>query len=205
MTMQPLEKYQHSIEPPALFLYILLLQLFLCGCSSSAYLPSAKETVRSPWGSFNEVKAAFDQIQPYQTDIAQLGNLGFTPESSPNIRILNHLDIMQRFLTNQSISLRDLDEGLQDCLAAKHICQAYEILIRQIDEERYGNVLLDLLNFRRKTSISGWEFKALVVLKGDLTVYTMYGGKPTINESRDQKNPFGPLQSSERIWWNVVQ
>jgi hypothetical protein len=205
MTMQQSAKYPHSTEPSALFLYVFMLQFFLCGCSSSAYLPSAKGTVRSPWNSFNEVKAAFDQIQPYQTDVVQLEQLGFTPETTPNIRILNHLDIMQRFLPNQSISLKDLDEGLQDCLAAKDSCQAYEILIRHIDEERYGNVLLDLFNFRRKTAVSGWEFQALIVLKDDLTVYKIYGGKPTIDESKDSKNPLGPLQSSERVLWNVVQ
>lgn len=202
--MRPSAQSPHPGKPTFLFLYLLLLQFCLWGCSSKAFLPSLKDTIRSPWNSYYEVKAAFDKIHPYQTDIAQLEDLGFAPNATPNIRILNHLDILQRFLPNQSISLKNLDEGLQDCLADQELCQAYEVLVRRIDEERHGNVLLDLFNFRRRTTVAGWEFRAIIVLKGNLAVYKICGGKPEIDEEQDRKNPFGPLQNSERIFWEAA-
>ena len=203
--MCPTAKNPYPGKAAALFACLLLLQFCLWGCSSSAFLPSAKNTVRSPWNSFDEVKTAFDKIKPYETDRAKLRELGFAPDSSPNVQILNHLDILQRFLPNQSITLEDLDEGLQDCLAAQDHCQAYEILVRHTDAERYGNVLLDLLNFHRRTSLTGWEFKAIVVMKDDLTVYKLCSGKPKINEFQDSRNPLGPLQNTEKVIWGVAQ
>ncbi|MDH5299663.1 MAG: hypothetical protein OEV91_11660, partial [Desulfobulbaceae bacterium] len=76
---------------------------------------------------------------------------------------------------------------------------------RQIDQDRYGNVVLDLFNFRRKTKLTGWEFKAIIVMKQGLVTYKLWGGKPKIDENRDSKNPFGPLQSSEKLLWYVVE
>lgn len=189
----------------ALFLIAFSVSISLGGCASSKYLPSSQNLIRSHWNTYDEIREAFDRIHPYQTDTAQLKELGFTPEVTPNVQVLSYLDIIQRFLPNQSITLKDLDNGLQDCLASRNHCQAYEIQVRHTDSERYGNVMLDLFNFHRRTTITGWEFKGLIVLKDDLTVYKLYSGKPKINEFRDSKNPLGPLQNSERILWEVAE
>jgi len=198
------KKFHPAGAPSILSLLALLLICGLSGCASSKYLPSSKDLTRSPWNSYDEIKAAFDQIQPYQTDTTKLKELGFAPEVTPNVQILNYLDIIQRFLPNQSITTKDLDGGLQDCLASRDHCQAYEIRIHHTDAERYGNVMADLFNFRRRTTITGWEFQALIVLKDDLAVYKLYSGRPNINEFRDRKNPLGPLQNSEKIFWEVA-
>jgi hypothetical protein len=42
--------------------------------------------------------------------------------------------------------------------------------------------------------VTGWEFNAFIVLKNDLVVYKISGGKPKIDELVDQKKPLGPLQ-----------
>lgn len=180
-----------------------LLALPVGGCSSKAYLPSAKETVLSSWKSFAEVQASFDKIIPYQTTLDTLEQLGFAPTVTPNVQILNHLDIMQRFMPNPSITLKDLDPGLQECLAAQEHCQAFEIALHKKESDRYGNVMLDLLNFRRKTSITGWEFKAIIVMKDELTVYKIRGGRPNIDQDQDRKNPLGPLQSMDSFIWDA--
>jgi hypothetical protein len=179
-----------------------MFSLLLGGCSSKSYLPSAKETVISPWDSFAEVQGSFDKITPFQTNLDTLKQLGFAPAVIPNIQILNHLDIMQRFMPNPSITIKDLDAGLRECLAAREHCQAFEIVLHKKSSDRHGNVLLDLLNFRRQTSNTGWEFKAIIVMKDELTVYKICGGKPNINEALDQKNPLGPLHSLDNgfIW-----
>jgi hypothetical protein len=184
---------------------VLIPFVFLLGCASSSLLPSSKEVVSFPWNSFDEVKDSFDQIIAYQTSITDLKRLGFSPALTPNIQMLNYLDIMQRFLPNQSITVADLPPGLQECLADQEHCHAYEIVLRKIETERYGNVLLDIFNFRRKTAVSGWEFKAIIVMKDELVVYKLRSGKPKVEEYRDRKNPLGPLQGYDKILWDVVE
>lgn len=174
------------------FLLILVtLAIFLTGCS---LLPSVRQTTKSPWETFDDAKFAFDKITPYQTSTKELQELGFNPFESPNIRILSYLDIIQRFMSNPSIKKEDLDEGIQTCIEAKMTCKAYEIQPRFSLSQRHGNVFLDLLNFKRKTHHTGWEFDALVVMVNDTVVYKLWGGTPSIDEVREAKNPLGPLQ-----------
>lgn len=204
---QSVPKCQFTTAPTVFLLFTVLLLLLcgLSGCASTNYLPSSKETIRSPWKSYAEIKDAFNQIQPYKTNISQLKELGFAPDASPNVQVLNYLDIMQRFLPNQSISLKDLDNGLQNCLAARNHCHGYAIDVHHTDAERYGNVFMDLFNFHRQTSITGWQFRGIVVLKNNLVIYKLSSGKPSINEFRDSRNPLGPLQNSERILWGMTK
>jgi hypothetical protein len=177
----------------------------LSGCSTPSLLPRQQKIVITPWHSFGEAKNAFDRITPYQTKKNELEEFGFAPPVTPNIQILNYLDIMERFMPNQSITIKDLALGLQDCLADQEECTAYEIIIRKFDSQRFGNVFLDLFNFRRKTTVSGWDFKALIVIKDDLVVYTLSSGTPETDEFHDSKNPLGPLQSADTFLWTIVR
>jgi hypothetical protein len=183
---------------------LLILTLLFSSCSHTSLLPRQQKIVVTPWNSFSEAKNAFDQINPYQTQKDELEKLGFAPQGTPNIKILNYLDIMERFMPNQSITVKDLAEGLQDCLADQEQCIAYEIIIRKYDSQRYGNVFLDLFNFRRKTNVSGWEFMALIVIKDSLVVYKLSSGRPNTDELDDTKNPLGPLQNADRLIWTIT-
>ena len=176
-----------------------LILLCINGCSSTAYLPSARETIQSPWHSFDDVKSAFDKIIPDQTSTEELQKLGFDPFTTPNIELNNYLDITQRFIPNQSIRMEDLNEALQRCLNDRERCHAYDVNLHHTSKDRYGNVVFDLFNFRRKTKLTGWEFKAIIVMQDNLVIYKLWSGKPKIDENRDTKNPFGPFQHSEDI------
>lgn len=173
------------------------LVLLVTGCAF--LLPSAKITVRSPWKSFNHAKETFDRIIPYHTTKEDLKALKFDPLTTPNIDIITYLDIIQRFMENPSIKTSDLAEGLQDCIAAKDKCRAYEIFIKNVKRKRKGNAFLDIFNFKRVHKETGWEFRALIVMREDLVVYKLWGGKPAIDETVKKKNPLGPLQESEDI------
>ncbi len=165
----------------------------MAGCSS--LLPSVKEETKTDlWDTFDEAKIAIEKIIPYETTVDELQKLGIDPESTPNFKILTHLDIIQRFMINPSIKKEDLDKGIQDCIDAKTHCRSYEIRIRNITSKRYGNVLLDLFNFKRSTNESGWEFEALIVTVNGTVVHKLWGGRPVIEENRVVKNPLGPLQ-----------
>ncbi|HSR36818.1 MAG TPA: hypothetical protein VLL73_06510 [Desulfurivibrionaceae bacterium] len=166
--------------------------LSLAGCSTM--LPVSKTNVESSWETFEEAKAAFDKIIPYQTTRADLAALHFDPFKTPNIEILTYLDILKHFMSNASIKLEDMDLGVQECIGAGERCQAYEIKLRKIRSERYGSVFLDLFRFKRQTHQTGWYFTALVVMVDDVVVYKLWSGKPQIDEDLYRKNPLGPLQ-----------
>ena len=182
---------------------VLLLPILLSSCSGNP-LPSSQSTVISQWESFGEAKLSFDQIRPGQTRVDELDGLGFGLTSSPNVRILNYLELTGRFMPNPAIGFEQLDQSVSQCLQAKTACEGYLVKIRKIDKNREGNVMLDLLNFRRKTLSTGWQFDALVLINDGLVAYKIWGGTPNISELKHSKNPLGPLQGLPGAVMNEV-
>ena len=176
--------------------------LLLCGCG--ALLPTAKGKVRSPWNSFVEAKDTFDRIAANETTRSDLAHLNFEPFSNSNIEILNYLDLENKFMPNASSSKEELPNSVRECLSLQDRCSGYQLFVNNLESQRYGNVFLDLFNFKRKTEKKGWSFKALVVLKDDLVVYKLYGGKPMIQETYYNKNPLGPIQESADLLMSVA-
>lgn len=171
----------------------MVIGLMLSSCSGNP-LPSSQTTVISQWDSFAEAKFSFDQIKSAQTTVDQLDSMGFGLGSSPNVRILNYLELTGRFMPNPTIGFDQLDQAVSLCLQAKTACEGYLVKIRKIDKSRQGNVMMDLLNFKRKTLSTGWQFDALLLINDHLVVYKIWGGTPNISELKHSKNPLGPLQ-----------
>lgn len=167
--------------------------LLLGGCGSM--LPHGEDKTTSDWDSFETVKQAYDQVEVLHTGEAQLEALGFTPGHSPNVQILNHLEIVARIMPHQALSLDDVPPGLRPCLSIRNGCRAYEITLKTINSRRYGGFLADFFNFRRRTHIQGWAFHALFVLRDDQVVYKVWSGTPQIDQHTVSSNPLGPLQS----------
>ncbi|MDJ0740120.1 MAG: hypothetical protein QNJ91_10400 [Gammaproteobacteria bacterium] len=172
--------------------WLLLVPGLLYGCSAA--LPHGESRLVSRWSSFAEAKQAYDQVVAYQTRRQDLRALGFSPDSQPNVRILNHADLAERFLLVSANNPEELPEGLRECREKSADCDGYEVQQRQTRDRRYGNFFADIFNFKRKTEITGWEFTALLVLVDDVVVYKVWGGTPDIREYRDKTNPLGPLQ-----------
>lgn len=179
---------------PAGLLLVLLFGPLLAGCGKM--LPVARSHSESPWPSFAANKEVFDRIVPYRTTIADLKELQFDPSQTPNIQILTYPEIISLFIPNSSFRLEDMDQGLQDCVAASSSCQAYQLKLQRLDSRRHGNVLLDLFRFKRETHRTGWLFTSLVVLVDDVVVYKIWGGVPKVDEHLYQRNPLGPLQEA---------
>ena len=173
------------------WLTALILAALLTGCGSM--LPTEKKIVKSPWKSFDEAKAAFDIITPYETTADELKGLGFDPYSTPNISILNYLDIMKLFDYDPAHE-ETLAEGIRLCLEAKELCHAYDVEAADIKRKHTGSVILDMFKFKRKTKSTGWRFKALIFMIDGSVVYKMWGGKPIVDEYEEKKKPLGPLQ-----------
>lgn len=170
----------------------LALGLLLSACSG--LLPHGEAKTSSPWSDYAAVKRAYDQVIAGQSTESDLKRLGFTPERTPNVHILNHLEILNRVTPSQAISREDLPKALLTCLRYQDGCHAYEINLLVTENERYGNFFADFLNFRRKTHIRGWSFNAVFVVQKDLVVYKVWNGTPQIDEHQRTNNPLGPLQ-----------
>jgi len=185
----------------------LLLTILLAGIPTgcSTLLPSARQETRSEWKSFDQAKAAFGKIIPYDTTLEEMKELGFAANITPNLEILTHLDIIERFLTHPSIKKSDLDQGLQDCISLQERCQALKISLIRVEERRYGSVLLDMFDFKQKTKKSGWEFNGLIVIGNGLVVYKLAWGKPQLNEIIEKTKPLGPLQDVSDLLMDVTR
>ena len=118
---------------------------------------------------------------------------------NPNIAIVTYLDLINRFMPSSSFQKEELPEGIQDCIENNNLCSGYELKISQVQSKRFGNVFLDLFDFKRETRKTGWEFNALIVLINNRVVYKLWSGKPQIDEFSYKKNPLGPLQESETL------
>jgi len=178
---------------PAGALTLCLTVCLLTGCT--ALLPRSKEVTASPWTTYREAQATFDRIIPGKTTAEDLKELSLDPETMPNIAILNYSDVLRRFMLNQTVTLSDLDRGVQECVMAKTVCRGLEINQRLVKKHRNGNFWLDVFGFKRETHTEGFRFNALVLLKDNIVVYKLTGGQPVIQESEHTQNPLGPVQS----------
>lgn len=170
-----------------------LISLFLASCS---LLPKGEDKIKSPWKSFAQAMESFNQIELHKTTQDDLRKLGFDPYSIPNVHILSYLDIIQKFVPNNSVKLKDLPPSVRKCLAGRESCIAYEALPGISKRKRVGSLFMDLLKFKRKTIKTGWKFNALIVLDHGVVVYKIWSGQPMIDQEGLEKRPLGPLQSS---------
>lgn len=164
----------------------------LSGCGS--LLPQAKQETQTPWHSYAEAQAMFEKIVPGKTALADLKNLRVDPDQTSNVALLSHADLLRRLFPASSLDIRTLDPGLQDCVTSQS-CFGYEIEQISLHRRRFGNFWADFFNFRRQTDISGWQFNAVIVIKGETVVYKLWSGKPSIHQLEQERTPLGPFQS----------
>ena len=180
---------------PGLRLSICLVSAFiLAGCSSM--LPEKQQVMDSPWKTFQEAKSTYDKIVPNESVSADLDELGIDPYSTPNVRILSYLDLIGRFLPNNSVRQEDLDKDVRACIAALSECTGYEFSPSQKHSKRVGWVLADVFNFSRTTLKTGWSFSALIVLNKDKVIYKVWNGIPVKREKLTAETPLGPFHNS---------
>jgi len=173
---------------------VIMSALLLSACGSP--LPRSEEVTKSPWTSFDQAMAAYDKVILNKTTVKQLRQLGFDPYSTPNVKILSYLDVIQKFMPTNSVKLEQLPSSVRRCLAKQETCIAYEAHPGIIKRKRVGSVFNDLLGFKRKTIETGWRFDALIVLDNGVAVYKVWSGIPIIDSEKSRKNPLGPLQGS---------
>lgn len=162
----------------------------LLGCSK--LLPRSQEVTLSQWDSFYKIKSAYDQIRPGYT-VADLAELGFDLENTPNMQLLNYTELASLF---QTTPLTGLAPELQHCLNSPDACKAYIYDLQRLHSKRVGNFWADFLNFHRKVDTRGWRFKMLLVLNDGKVAYKLWSGTSAIETCREEHSPLGPLQGA---------
>jgi hypothetical protein len=169
------------------------------GCKSVLLPTDNNYQPQNSWQTYEQALAAFDKIVPHQTSVHDLCGMGFDPTNSPNMKVMTYLDVIQRFLPNQSVTKADMPNDVRYCLEAKDGCRGYELVIDSTKRKRYGNVPLDMLGFKKNTRITGWTFHALLVVQNDVVTYKLSSGEPNIDRVEKKFKPLGPFQEVEGL------
>ncbi len=172
------------------------------GCQS--LFSSTGQRARTPWQNFDEAQSAYDKVVPHKTTVSELKTMGFDPMTTPNVKILTYLDLIQRFIPNASITFDDLQPDVRACIESKDCCHAYEMDLDLTDNKRFGNLALDIFGFNRKTKTTGWTFKALIIVKDDIVAYKIRSGEPNVDRLEKKTKPLGPLQELDNILMKVI-
>lgn len=174
-------------------LLLVLMGMFLAAGCKSLFSHGESATV-SRWKDYHEVETAFNTIEPYHTTVEDLRALGFHPKATPNVKLLTYVDIIQTFMPTPAITMKDLPPAVRDCIEAQENSRAYLVELKDIKDQRHGNLFLDIFGFNRRTHTSGWRFKGLILIKNDLVVYKLASGEPQVSEEAKKVKPLGPLQ-----------
>jgi hypothetical protein len=164
----------------------------LSGCS--ALLPRTHSEETSGFLTYEAARTALERIQPYQTSVNELSQIGFEVNASANLERIPYPQWVS-LLLGPNVPLDQADIGIRDCLAARADCQAYVFRFSRLRSERRGAFISDFLNFKRNTYVHGWRFEGTMLVRGDIVLFRNHRGQPKIELFEDRTNPLGPFQS----------
>lgn len=175
------------------------LSMFMAACALAGcgqLLPREVRNVPTPFVSFTAAQYSIEKVVPFETTIGQLRELGFDVRSSANVTVIPYPDLVNRLAPNPSVPFNELDLGIRECILSRSACEAFEFQIGQERRQRDGGFWADFFNFKRHTTVNGWHFQALVVVRDGVVLFRNYGGEARIVRTEERRNPLGPLQPS---------
>ena len=168
--------------------------VLLGGCAS--LLPRGDSEQPSGFASFETAAQAFDKVVAYGTTVEQLKMLGFDLQSSPNVTLISYPQLTGRLAPDRGVPFEAIDPGIRDCIVARLACQVYEFHLGRETSRREGSFMLDFLNFRRETRVTGWRFEGLLAVRDGVVLFRSHGGEPRTDRTDRRVNPLGPLQGA---------
>ena len=168
--------------------------ILLSGCAS--LLPRGDSEQPSGFDTFEAAAQAFDKVVAYSTTAEQLKTLGFDLQSSPNVTLISYPQLTSRLAPDRGVPFEAIDPGIRDCIVARLACQVYEFHLGRETSRREGGFMLDFLNFRRETRVTGWRFEGLLAVRDGVVLFRSHGGEPRTDRTDRQVNPLGPLQGA---------
>ncbi len=170
----------------------LLAALVLAGCSS--LLPSESESETQSFTSYAGVESAFERVVPLATRASELTPLGFNVTDATNVEVLSYLGVMEHFMPRNSLLLQDLDPAVRSCILRRERCLGYRFNLEHREQQRVGNVALDMLSFSRTTVTNGWSADVIFLVDQGLVTYKLLSGNPNYDRTHERVQPLGPLQ-----------
>jgi len=174
--------------------FVIIITVTNTGCKT--LLPSGTEGTSSQWKTYQDAENAFNYIVPNVTTVNDLRQLGIDFKTTPNVKLLTYLDLMERFKLDSALFFNNLKPppGIEEALSKHEHCIAYEIDIVSIRNDRVGGFWKDTLGFRQVTRTTGWKFNGLIVIVDNVVVYVLHSGEPMLDSTKIKKQPLGPLQ-----------
>jgi hypothetical protein len=173
------------------------LSMFMATCAVAGcgqLLPQERRNVPTPFDSFTAAQHSIEKVVAFKTSVGELRELGFDVRSSANVTVIPYPELVNRLAPNPSVPFNELDLGIRECILSRSACEAFEFQIGNELRQRDGGFWADFFNFRRRTTITGWHFQALVVVRDGVVLFRNYGGEPRIARTEVRRNPLGPLQ-----------
>jgi hypothetical protein len=164
----------------------------LSGCGT--LLPHQTENAAQDFESYRDVQFSFNQVEPRVTQTPELARIGFHADSSPNVHILSYLGVMERFMPGGAVGINDVAPEVRRCIEARDSCVGYVFNFEHREEQRVGNVALDMLSFSRTTLTTGWSAEVLFLVEDRTVIYKLLSGSPNVDEREETVRPLGPLQ-----------
>ena len=168
--------------------------MLLTGCGS--LLPRGDSEQPSGFDTFEAAAQAFDKVVAYGTTVEQLKTLGFDLQASPNVTLISYPQLTGRLAPDRGVPFEAIDPGIRDCIVARLACKVYEFHLGRETSRREGSFMLDFLNFRRETRVSGWRFEGLLAVRDGVVLFRSHGGEPRTDRTDRRVNPLGPLQGA---------
>lgn len=144
--------------------------------------------------TYQQVTAAYTDIVPGQTRLADLPKFGFDTATTPNVEILSYLGVIERFMPRNSMTFDHLAAPVQACIEAQDRCSAFVFHPQHVESRRLGNIFLDMLGFERETLDTGWQAEVVLLMQDGHVAYKLMSGRPRIEDMHDTVQPLGPLQ-----------
>ncbi len=180
----------------AMLAAVLLVGLTLVGCASFGLLPSRSAFAQDQtFKNYQDVVAAYENIVPGQTRADELAKLGFDVAARPNAETLSYLGVIERFLPRQSVRFDRLATPVQTCITAQQRCSAYVFRPSQLEQERTGSIVFDLLGFEHTTIDRGWRAEVVFLIQDGRVAYKAISGKPHLESYHEDIEPPRPLQA----------
>ncbi len=165
------------------------------GCQ---YLLPSGEASGSQFKSFEAARDAFESVVPGETTVEELTELGIDPRQR-GVQIRPYVDVARFFLPHAGASLDLHDPAVGACVRAGRRCDVWFVSADRSKGKRVSNIILDVLEFHRKSDIRGFLFQGLVLVVDEVATYRIYGGRPHLRYVDQRVQPLGFLQEGPKV------
>jgi hypothetical protein len=167
------------------------------GCTGGRTLPRS-DASDSPFRSFDQIVAAFDQVEVGDSDVEALRDLQIDPAQSNSVMIRPYTAAIPFFLPHQGVDVTRHHPGVQECFRVRRACEVWLVQTERVRTRREGNWLLDVLRFRRNSFNRGFMFERVLLVIDDEVVYKLWNGIPSIDVQELAVRPLGIFQPAAR-------